>query len=185
MSSNTRVAPGGLRELGIVNWVVWRVLSRLAGTKDAQLFSTLGRTGGLFRGWLHYSGKLMPGGTLPRHECELVILRIAHLRQCGYEWDHHRALGKRAGVTPEILARLEEGPTAPGWSDKQRALLVAVDQLVATKAVDDAAWAKLTEHYDQRKLIELVLLVTQYDGLATTIGALGIARDDLPFLKQS
>jgi AhpD family alkylhydroperoxidase len=183
VSSNTRIAPGGLRELGIVNWLVWRALSRIAGTEDAHLFSTLGRTGGLFRGWLHYSGKLMPGGTLPRLECELAILRIAHLRQCGYEWDHHRLLGKRAGVTPEILARIEEGPTAPGWNDKHRALLVAVDQLVATKAVDDQAWEQLTGHYDQRKLIEIVLLVTQYDGLATTIGTLGIARDNLPLLR--
>jgi len=125
----------------------------------------------------------MPGGMLPRHESELVILRIAHLRQCGYEWDHHIRLGRRAGVTPEVLEHVEQGPGADGWSDKHRALMAVVDQLVATKAVDDAAWAQLTAHYDDRRLIEIVLLVAQYDGLATAIGALGIVRDELPSLK--
>lgn len=108
-----RIRPGRFRELGPLNWAAWRVLSTVAGTKDAHLFSTLGRTGGLFRGWLHYSGKLMPFGRLPRFESELVILRVAHLRECGYELDHHTRLGRRAGITPEILQRVLDGPGAP------------------------------------------------------------------------
>ncbi|MFI9510782.1 carboxymuconolactone decarboxylase family protein [Nocardia sp. NPDC052566] len=172
-----RVSPGRFRELGPINWVVWQVLSRAAGTDDAHLFSTLGRTKGLFRGWLHYSGKLMPGGRLPRHESELVILRVAHLRDCAYETDHHIRLGKRAGVTSEILERLRTGPSAPGWSDKHRALLGAVDQLVRTRDIDDDAWAALAAHYDERTLIEIVLLVNQYEGLAATITTLRIEQD--------
>ncbi|WP_227999278.1 carboxymuconolactone decarboxylase family protein [Nocardia australiensis] len=172
-----RISPGRFRELGPINWVVWQVLSRAAGTDDAHLFSTLGRTRGLFRGWLHFSGRLMPGGRLPRHESELVILRVAHLRDCEYEMDHHIRLGKRAGVTTEILDRVRSGPTAPDWSAKHRALLTAVDQLVGTRDIDDTAWTALTAHYDERSLIEIVLLANQYEGLASTITALRIQRD--------
>ncbi|MBH0778230.1 carboxymuconolactone decarboxylase family protein [Nocardia bovistercoris] len=177
-TSRPRIAPGRLRELGPLNWAAWQVLSRAAGTPDAHLFSTLGRTGGLFRGWLHYSGKLMPGGRLPRHESELVILRVAHLRDCAYETDHHIRLGKRAGITPEILDRIHTGPEAPGWSPKHRALLTAVDRVVETRDLDDATWNELAEHYDERALIEIVLLTNQYEGLAATITALRIQRDD-------
>ncbi|MVU83530.1 carboxymuconolactone decarboxylase family protein [Nocardia sp. ET3-3] len=172
-----RITPGRLRELGPVNWVVWQALSRAAGTEDAHLFSTLGRTGGLFRGWLHFSGRLMPGGKLRRYESELVILRVAHLRQCDYEMDHHIRLGRRAGVTAEILDRLREGPAAQGWTDKERALLTAVDQLVTTRDLDDATWHALAAHYDERHLIEIVLLTNQYEGLASTITALRIQTD--------
>ncbi|MGY2063387.1 carboxymuconolactone decarboxylase family protein, partial [Nocardia gipuzkoensis] len=140
-------------------------------------FSTLGRTGGLFRGWLHYSGKLMPGGRLRRFDSELVILRVAHLRGCEYETQHHIRLGKRAGVTQEILERLRLGPEAAGWSDRERALLTAVDQLVSSRDLDDAAWSALAEHYDERRLIEIVLLVNQYEGLASTITTLRIQND--------
>ncbi len=160
-----------------MNWVVWQALSRAAGTEDAHLFSTLGRTGGLFRGWLHFSGRLMPGGKLRRYESELVILRVAHLRQCEYETDHHIRLGRRAGVTADILDRLREGPAAAGWSAKERALLTAVDQLVTTRDLDDATWQSLAEHYDERRLIEIVLLTNQYEGLASTITALRIQTD--------
>ncbi|MQY30093.1 carboxymuconolactone decarboxylase family protein [Nocardia aurantia] len=176
-STGPRIAPGRLRELGPVNWLAWQALSRAAGTPDAHLFSTLGRTGGLFRGWLHYSGKLMPGGRLRRYDSELVILRVAHLRHCEYETDHHIRLGKRAGVTQEILDRLREGPAAAGWSDRERALLTAVDQLVETRDLTDATWQTLAAHYDERRLIEIVLLVNQYEGLASTITALRIQTD--------
>ncbi len=177
--ADARIRPGRLRELGPVNWVIWQVLSRAAGTSDAHLFSTLGRTGGLFRGWLHYAGRLMPGGRLSRHESELVILRVAHLRGSDYEFDHHTRLGRRAGVTPEILGRVVEGPAADGWSDQHRALLTAVDELVVSKDIDDATWTALGAHYDESRLIEIVLLTTQYDGLATTIETLRIQRDAL------
>ncbi|MCK8669851.1 carboxymuconolactone decarboxylase family protein [Rhodococcus sp. HM1] len=172
-----RITPGRFRQLGPVNWIAWRVLSLAAGTSDAHLFGTLGRAGGLFRGWLHYSGKLMPGGKLPRHESELVILRVAHLRGCDYEMDHHVRLGRRAGVTAEILQRVIEGPQAEGWSPRHRALLAAVDELVATKDLTDETWSALAEHLDVRRLIEFCLLITQYDGLATTIRTLRIERD--------
>lgn len=172
-----RIPPGRFKELGPVNWVVWRVLSMASRTPDAHLFSTLGRTGGLFRGWLHYSGKLMPGGRLPRHESELVIIRVARLRECHYEMDHHERLGRRAGVTPQILERIVEGPGAEEWSDKHRALLTAVDEVVATKTITDGTWSALAAHYDDRRMIEIVLLITQYDGLATTIGVLRLDRD--------
>src|SRR5690606_36656564 len=121
--------------------------------------------------------KLMPGGRLSRHESELVILRVAHLRACEYETDHHIRLGRRAGVTPEILDRIRTGPADPAWSDRHRALLAAVDQLVTTRDIDDANWSALAAHYDERRLIEIVLLINQYEGLAATITALRIRRD--------
>ncbi|APE37488.1 4-carboxymuconolactone decarboxylase [Nocardia mangyaensis] len=172
-----RVSPGRFAELGPINWVVWQALSRAAGTEDAHLFSTLGRTRGLFRGWLHFSGKLMPGGRLPRAEAELVILRVAHLRDCDYETDHHRRLGRKAGLTAVEIDRVGAGPEAEGWTPRQRALLAAVDQLVATRNVDDPAWTELAAHYDERLLIEIVLLINQYEGLASTITTLRIERD--------
>ncbi|WP_137726448.1 carboxymuconolactone decarboxylase family protein [Prescottella subtropica] len=174
-----RIRPGRLRELGPLNWATWRVLSLGSGTKDAKLFSTLGRTGGLFRGWLHYSGVLMllPGTKLTRFEIEVVVLRVAHLRDCRYEMDHHLRLGRRAGVTPQILGRILDGPDHPDWSPRFRAMLAAADRLVTTDAIDDATWSVLAEHLDERRLVEFCLLVTQYDGLATTIGALRIQPD--------
>lgn len=176
MVSSQRIDPGNLRQLGPFNWVISKGAARALGLSDMHLFSTLGRGKGLFRGWLHYSAKMMPFGSLARHDTELVIIRTAHLRTCEYELDHHKRLGKRAGIDEAEFSRILQGPDA-GWSGKELALLRAVDELVGTKDLSDVTWKELSAHLDDRRLIEFVLLVGQYDSLATTIGTLRIERD--------
>ena len=176
-SEDQRVKPGGVAELGVINWAVWRILSLASGTPNAHLFSTLGRQRKLFRAWLRFAAQLMPGGQISRYETELVIVRVAHLRQCRYELDHHIRLGRRAGVNEEIVERIFEGPEAAGWTDRERALLVAVDALVRDKDIGDRAWADVSRHYTEPQLVELCFLVGHYEMLATMIRTLRISRD--------
>lgn len=172
-----RVEPGDRREVGTVNWLVAKASGRATGTTPPNLFLVLGRHPRLFRGWLRFAGRLMPRGTLPRRETELVILRVAHLRGCTYELEHHRRLGRRAGLTGGDLARVAEGPSAEAWSDRERALLEAVDELHADGDLGDGTWARLRLHLDERGAIELVVLVAHYEMLATVIRALRIPPD--------
>lgn len=171
-----RIAPGRLRQLGALNHLLARLLSRGAGVREAHLFTTLGRHRPLFRMWLAYSGALMLRGRLPRRETELVILRVAHRCDSDYEWRHHVRLGRKAGLTVEEIERVRaEG--APDWKPSDAVLLAATDQLLAAEDVDDAAWRRLRSYWDERQLIEWCLLVGQYRGLAATIRTLGIAPD--------
>ena len=175
--STPRVSPGHLRELGPINWVIVRAMSLATGTDNAHIFATLGRSKGLFRGWLHYSSRMMPFGELSRRETEMVIIRVAHLRGCDYELDHHRRLGAKAGIDGAMFVRILEGPDA-GWGDREAALLRATDELVTDRDISDDTWSALRRHLTERKAIALVLLVGQYDMLATTIGTLRIERDE-------
>lgn len=175
--SGPRVEPGRASDLGLVNWVLCKIISRAAGVRDAHLFSVLGRQRRLFRAWLRFSAHLMPRGSFSRYETELVILRVAHLRGCQYELDHHVRLGRRVGIGPSVLERVFEGPHASGWSDRDRTLLAAVDALVDTKHIDDEKWEALRSHYGPPQLVELCMLVGQYEMLATTISTLQIQRD--------
>jgi AhpD family alkylhydroperoxidase len=173
-----RVAPGGRRAVGLFTWIVAGVSGRVTGTTPPNLFLVLGRHRKLFRGWLHFAGRLMPGGTLPRRETELAIVRVAHLRTCEYELAQHRRLAKKAGVDDADLARVIAGPDAPGWTPRERALLMAVDELHHRCDVADATWAELRTHVDERAAIELVVLVAHYEMLATTITALRVPLDE-------
>lgn len=171
-----RVKPGGFLAIGPFGWLVARVGGRVMGTRDVHLFSTLGRARRLFATWLVYSGMMMPFGVLSRRDSEMIILRVAHLRGCEYEWNHHTHLGRRAGIDDAMRARIAEGPDS-GWGPRERAMLVAAEQIVALRSVDDAAWTALAEHLSPRKLVGFVQLVCQYDGLATGIGVLRIQPD--------
>jgi AhpD family alkylhydroperoxidase len=173
----TRIEPGTRREVGTLNWVIAQLSGLVTGTSAPALFLTLGRHRRLFRGWLRFAGRLMPGGILPRRETELVILRVAHVRACRYEFDHHVRLGRRAGVRDADVARVIEGPAAEGWAARERGVLAAVDQVLAKRDLDEPTWAELRAHLDQRATIELILLVGHYDMLATAIAALRIPPD--------
>lgn len=175
--TTTRIEPGRRSDVGLLAWAASDVAGRVAGTGPPNLFLTLGRHRRLFRGWLRFAGRLMPGGLLPRRETELVILRVAHLRGCDYEWDHHVRLGRRAGVTPTDLDHIRVGAIADGWSTRERAVLTAVDELDRDDDLTDATWDGLRAHLGPREAIELLLLVGHYRMLATTIGTLRIAPD--------
>jgi AhpD family alkylhydroperoxidase len=172
-----RITPGDRADVGIVNHAVGRVLGLASGTEPPHLFLTMGRAKGLFRGWLRFASRLMPFGKLPRRDTELLILRVAHLRSCAYEFDHHVHLGQRAGVTAADVDRVVAGPDADGWTDRERALLAAADALVADGDLDDATWAALRTHLDERAAVELVLLVGHYVMLASFITTLRIQPD--------
>jgi AhpD family alkylhydroperoxidase len=172
-----RIAPGTRRTAGMFAWLVAQASGLLTGTTPPNLFLTMGRQPALFRGWLKFAARLMPRGTLPRRESELVILRVAHLRRCAYEFEHHVRLAKREGIGRAEVERVQQGPEADGWTPRERALLAAVDQLHAQQDLDDATWAELRRHLDEPAAIEFLLLVGHYEMLATFIGTLRIAPD--------
>lgn len=171
-----RIAPGGFKELGLVNYAFCALAGRVIGGRKPNIFTTLGRQRGLFRGWLHFSGKLMPRGKLPRRETELIILRIATRRECEYERHHHLRLGRRAGITAEQAEHLDDAAWT-GWSARERTLFAAADQFVDQRNIDDETWAALSKQLDEPALIEFLLLCGQYDSLATTLLTLRIQPD--------
>ena len=177
MSVTPRIAPGGRPEVGVVNWAFAQVSGLVTGTTPPNLFLTLGRNRKLFRGWLRFAGRLMPGGRLPRRDTELVILRVAHLAGCDYEQAHHRPLAKRAGLTPVEIDGVVEGPAAPCWSDREHALLTAVDELHDRRDLRDDTWLDLRRHLDEATALEFLMLVGHYEMLATTINTLRIPLD--------
>jgi AhpD family alkylhydroperoxidase len=172
-----RIAPGTRRELGLPIWVFSRLAGRATRTAPPAIFTTLGRGRGLFWGWLHFAGRLMPGGKLPRRETELVILRVASLRGCDYEFDHHVRLGARAGVTAADVERVRAGSSAEGWRGQEQLLMRVTEELLATRGLADDTWAELRAAYDERTVIELLLLVGHYDMLATTLMTLRLEPD--------
>ncbi|MGH3459623.1 carboxymuconolactone decarboxylase family protein [Aeromicrobium sp.] len=173
MTTTPRITPGGRRELGVVNHVISTLAGRVVGGPKPNVFTTLGRQRGLFRAWLWYSARMMPGGRLPRRETEMVILHIATLRGCEYERNHHLRIGRRVGLTAEQVEHTGDSGW-DGWSIREKALLAAVTQLVQDRDIDDHVWAGVRAHLDEAETIELLMLCGQYDSLATTLMTLRV-----------
>lgn len=169
-----RIAPGTRAQIGRLNMTIARLAGAAAGGGPPNVMTTLARHRKLFRPWLRFAGRLMPGGILPRADSELLILRTAH--NCGseYEWHHHDRLGRQAGLTAADIERVRSGPDASGWTERQALLLRAVDELHETRTISDELWSRLSGLLSERGLIELCMLVGHYEMLAMTLNALAV-----------
>ncbi len=172
-----RLAPGSPAEIGRVNFLIARALGVVGGSGPPNLFTTLARHRRLFRPWLRFAGRLMPGGVLPRADSELLILRVAHTTGCEYEWAHHQRLALTAGLSAADVLRVREAPDAPGWSERQRLLLCAADELLTQRTLSAPAWSALRPLLSDAQLIELCMLVGHYEMLAMTLNSLKVAPD--------
>jgi AhpD family alkylhydroperoxidase len=176
-----RIGPGSRREIGWVNAAIVSVIGRLTGTgTPPNIFPTLARHRRLFRAWLRFAGALMPRGSLPRADTELVIMRVAYNCRCDYEWRQHEPLARAAGLTAEDLERVLDGPGARGWRPRQAMLLRTTDELHETREISDRHWQRLRREFSDEELIELLMLVGHYELLAMTLNALRVEPDKHP-----
>jgi alkylhydroperoxidase family enzyme len=102
---------------------------------------------------------------LSDREQELVILRTAWLCQVPFIWGEHVRLAKAAGMTPDEIERVTVGSSAEGWSEHERALLRAAEELRAEAMISDETWATLARTFDAARLIEVPALIGQYQTL--------------------
>lgn len=176
--TTTRIAPATRREMGVLNSAITGVLGVAAGSSPPNLFTTVARHRKMFRPWLRFAAALMPGGVLPRRDTELVILRVAQLCGCEYEWRHHERLAALAGLTKAQVEAVREGAVADGWTVRQAVLLEATDELYASTTWSDETWRGLSTQLSERELVELPMLVGHYVMVAMTVNGLRIQPDE-------
>lgn len=103
---------------------------------------------------------------LPLRDRKLAILRTGWLCAAPYEFGEHVAQSRRAGFTAEEVERVTQGSTAEGWTDHERAVLRAVEELHADAMVGDATWDQLAKSFDEHQLVELLVLIGQFTATA-------------------
>ena len=116
--------------------------------------------------------------TISIRQRELLILRVAHLRDSLYEWAQHVYQAGAAGIAPDEVARVRLGPAAEGWSALERALLSAADELVAEARIADGTYAVLAGELDAQQLMDVVFTVGAYDVFAMALRTFDVELDD-------
>ncbi len=139
-----------------------------------NIFRTLANHPKLMKRWLVFGNHVLAKSTLGAREREIVILRIGWLCRAEYEWAQHVVIARASGVTEEEIERIADGPDAEGWSERDRLLLRAADELHADQFVTDATWDGLCQHYETQPLIDLVFTIGQYTLVSMALNTLGV-----------
>lgn len=125
----------------------------------------------------HFNGHVLFASTLTPRQRELLVLRVAALRDAEYEWAQHAVLADDAGISLEELERIRTGSDATGWAPLDAALLAAADELVGDARIAEPTWAVLAAELDTQQLMDLVFTVGAYDLLAMAFRTFDVELD--------
>ena len=141
-----------------------------SGLRVSRTFARHPRMAAARSGQSRYVNSVSP---LTPYFRELLILRIGWNCQAVYEWAKHVGSVGRArdrGLEPERIAR---GPDA-GWDDFEQAHLRAADEIYRDGIISEGTWSTLSERYDTRELMSVVMTVANYRLVSMSLNALGV-----------
>ena len=125
-----------------------------------------------------FNGHIIRATTLTERQRELIVLRVAALRECTYEWTQHVLIAGDAGLTREEIDRVSSDPASPAWGELEGAILGAVGELVHDGVIADPTWAVLAAELDAQQLLDLIFTVGAYETLAYMMRSFDLALDD-------
>ncbi|MBV9059661.1 MAG: carboxymuconolactone decarboxylase family protein [Pseudonocardiales bacterium] len=143
----------------------------------SNVFLTLAKNSELFRRWLPFYAEFYTPGRLAPRQRELLILRTAWRCRCDYEWGAHVRMGCAAGLSDEEIADVADHLDARAWSPADEVLLRVVDELVDDHGVERPTWDALARYFDEPQLIEVLMVVGSYVGLAGFLNAVEVQRE--------
>jgi alkylhydroperoxidase family enzyme len=115
---------------------------------------------------------LISKGRLPARDRELAILRITWLWQAPFPFGEHVGVGKLAGLTSDEIERVIIGSSAEGWTECERAILRAAEELFEGALISDETWDVLAAHYDPQQLMEVPMLIGQFTNVSFTLNSI-------------
>ena len=136
---------------------------RARGVPLPNLDRVIGLAPPLLRAWLDFAWPLRLQAKTPRRIRELLILRGAQVSGARYEWVHHVAMARSAGVTQAQIDAL------PGWEQsalfdaQERAVLRLAEEVTRGPAASAACIEALRQQvFSDAEIVELTLTASFY-----------------------
>jgi len=126
-------------------------------------------------GWGAY--ELSRNLSLTMRDREILIDRTCARCGCEYEWGVHTAFfAARVELTDaQVTSLVHGGAGDPCWTAPRDRLLVrTADALHDTSTIDDELWRELSAEFDQRQLLDTLLLCGWYHAIAFAANAAGV-----------
>ncbi|WP_431236886.1 carboxymuconolactone decarboxylase family protein [Mycolicibacterium aichiense] len=137
--------------------------------------STLVRHPDLTKAYLGFNVYLLFRSTLPARLREVAVLRVAHRRDCTYEWEHHVEMAKAEGLTDDDVEAIRTGRAN---TELDGLVVRATDELEEKSNLTDETWAALGEHLTERQRMDFVFTVGAYGMLAMAFNTFGVQLEN-------
>jgi 4-carboxymuconolactone decarboxylase len=139
---------------------------RISGPSTVVLHSP-----GLARPWNQISEYLHRDSIVEAPHAELAVCATARERDCGYVWNAHVPLARKAGISAETIAAVAGRRPAAELPEGERAVVLYVQQLLRNNRVDGDVFDRLLSAHSPRWLVELTVWIGRYAALSGILNA--------------
>lgn len=99
--------------------------------------------------------KALMRGKLDAQLRELAYIKASLVNECDYCAFHHKALGRRAGLTDDKIEALEDYRTSPLFSDLEKLVIRYAEDLTRDVKSDRKVMESLRQHLSPQEMVEL------------------------------
>ena len=137
-------------------------LSRESG-RVGNLFRVMGHSPRLLHQFMRLGNDLRYKTRIDPRLRELAILTVGRLTNAPYEYVHHLAIARRAGVTEEQIDGLAVWERHPAFSAEERAVIRYAEMVTREIRVSDEVFDAVHAFLDDEQMVELTLNVAFYN----------------------
>lgn len=107
---------------------------------------------------------------------EMAILQVGWLARSAYEWSHHVKIGMDFGVTDDDIRALiaESAGQNTGLDPVAKLVLLAAREAYAGPGVSEPTVEALRAHFDNERLVDLVMVIAFYCAVVRVLASLDI-----------
>lgn len=141
-----------------------RELEALRGgfASELNVYRVMAHHPALLQAWTSLRNHVTHGSTLSARWRELAILRTAWFIDSRYEWIHHVARGRAAGLTDPEIAAVGHSDPPSDFGGGDIALLKTTDALLRGLGLSDLQVDVATEYMSAQQLLDLMATVGMY-----------------------
>ena len=144
-----------------------------------NIMKTLAHHEDLLKPWNRFAGHIMGfTSTLNGREREILILRTGWNHQSDYEWGQHVIIGRNSGLNDDEILAIARWPQGGAWTEQEKLLLQATDELFKNSQIGDETWNALSKHYNEKQMLDIIFTVGQYTQVCYTLKTVRVQLDD-------
>ena len=119
---------------------------------------------------------LLLNSSLPVRQRQIAIMRTAWVCGARYMWSSHLRTSQSFGLEPELFKPLQVGADDPYFSDFERIIIRATEELVEDRLISDASWAALMVEWTNQQMLDFMFTVGAYVMVAGVMRSTGVQR---------
>jgi 4-carboxymuconolactone decarboxylase len=121
---------------------------------------------------------LLSTNTLPVKQRQIAIMRTAWITGAVYMWSSHLNTSVSCGLSPDMYGPIQRGADDPYFTDFERVVIRATEDLVRDHKIRDANWHALMAEWDEKQMLDFLFTVGCYVMIAGVMRSTGAERQE-------